>query len=415
MSARAEPLVTLHACTRFTDAGSDPLDAFPVDGFAWWHDDRGFSTAGTAASVEADSVSAALAMVSVDDEVLAPGTGAIAVGALSFAPEAMDDFVIPARVSGRTPEGRTWVTTIGPAPGLSSTLSREPATFTITEVQDRDEWRAMVQRALGAIDAATIEKVVLAREVTIEADAPFDRAKVLQRLRAREPGCFVFATPQGFVGASPELLVRRRGAAVLSWPMAGTVPVADEAGLAHLAASQKLAHEHRVVVDAIRETLAARCTAPPVVTGPRPVPVGDLAHLVTEVRAELAEPWPTALDLARTLHPTPAVGGTPTPAALALIAELESDGRGRYAGPVGWVDAAGDGEYAVGLRSAALDECRASLHAGAGIVQGSDPDEEWEETEAKLAPMLRALLRSDGPDREHRSEDGSISPPRPRG
>jgi isochorismate synthase len=406
VSAGVEPLGTLHACTRFTDAEADPLGDFGADGFAWWHDGWGFSTAGTAASIEADSVAAALAMVTVEDEVRDLGTGAVAVGALSFAPDSTDRFVIPARVSGRTEEGRTWLTTIGPAPHRGSTRHREPATFTVTRVQDRDRWRTMVGRALDAIDAAIIEKVVLARSVTIDADAPFDRPRVIQRLRANEPGCFVFATPQGFVGASPELLVARRGRGVLSRPMAGTVPDSDAAGLAQLAGSEKLDHEHRLVVDAIRAALAPWCAGPPVVTGPRPTPVGDLAHLVTELRAELAEPRPTALELARTLHPTPAVGGTPTAAALALIDELEPEGRGRYAGAVGWVDAAGDGELAVALRSAALEGRRARLYAGAGIVRGSDPDEEWEETEAKLAPMLRALvhpdaLRLEEPDSEH--------------
>jgi menaquinone-specific isochorismate synthase len=395
MSAGAEPVVTLRASTRFTDRGSDPLQAFPLDGFAWWHADWGFSTAGAAATVDLDSVPAALAMVSVDDEVRAPGTGAIAVGALSFTVEPGDQLVIPARVSGRTADGRTWVTTIGPAPGLVSASPRAASTFTVTEVQGRERWRTMVRRALDEIDGAAIEKVVLAREVTIDADAPFDRAQVVQRLRARELGCFVFATPQGFVGASPELLVRRRGSSVVSRPMAGTVPVADEAGLAHLGSSEKLDHEHAVVVDAIRATMARHSTTAPAVTGPRPVPVGDLAHLVTELRAELVEPTPTALELARMLHPTPAVGGTPTAAALALIDELEPAGRGQYAGAVGWVDAAGDGEFAVALRSASLVGSRARLYAGAGIVRGSDPDEEWEETEAKLAPMLRALMPSE--------------------
>jgi menaquinone-specific isochorismate synthase len=396
MSARAEPVVTLHASTRFTERGSDPLHDFPSDGFAWWHDEWGFATAGVAARVDAGSVSAALAMVSVDDEVDAPGTGAIAVGALSFTPGPGDHFVIPARVFGQSSDGRTWVTTIGPGPGLASASRREPSKFSVARVQDREQWGSMVRRALDEVDRNAIEKVVLARDVTIEADVPFDRPAVLQRLRSRELGCFVFATPEGLVGASPELLVRRRGTTVVSRPMAGTVPVADAAGLAHLASSEKLEHEHAVVVDAIRTALAAQCVSGPAVTGPAPVPVGDLAHLVTELRAELGEPAPTALDLARLLHPTPAVGGTPTAAALALIDELEPAGRGQYAGAVGWVDAGGDGEFAVALRSASLDGSRARLHAGAGIVRGSVPDEEWQETEAKLAPMLRALMPPDG-------------------
>lgn len=391
---RTAVATSLHARTRWVDTEADPFHALGSDGAAWWRDGAGFATAGVAARVGVDEVASFLARITVDDEVGAPGTGAIAVGALPFATDGTSDWTVPARVTGRTADGRTWITTIGAVPHLAPVVHSDPSEVRVRRVQDRVTWTAMVRRALAAIEAGTVEKVVLAREVTVEADAPFDRSALLTRLRVTEPGCFVFACGP-LVGASPELLVRRRGASVCARPMAGTVPAADAAALAQLARSPKLTHEHRLVIDAIARVLAEACDAPPAVDGPRPEPIGELAHLVTEIHGTLpdATAGPSALDLARRLHPTPAVGGTPTAAALRLIEALEPAGRGLYAGAVGWVDAAGDGELAVTLRSAQVHGATARLHAGAGIVAGSDPDDEWAETEVKLLPMLRALVR----------------------
>jgi isochorismate synthase EntC len=176
--------------------------------------------------------------------------------------------------------------------------------------------------------------------------------------------------------------------------MAGTV--ARDAGddaVAALAGSVKDAHEHQFVVDAIVDALDGRCESLEVARTPEIARFSSVAHLVTPIRAVLREPAPSALELARALHPTPAVGGTPYAESLALIAELELRDRGRYAGPVGWVDADGDGEFAVALRGGEIHGRTAVLRAGAGIVAGSDPEAEWAETEAKLDPMLRALVR----------------------
>ena len=234
---------------------------------------------------------------------------------------------------------------------------------------------------------------MLAREVFVDADVPFDRRALLRRLVAQQPGCFVYAS-DGLVGASPELLVRRRSTTVESRPMAGTaVAGGSDAPLRALAASAKEGHEHRLVVDAIADALGALCHELEVAPAPDVAVFGPVAHLVTPIRGRLVTPVPSALELARVLHPTPAVGGTPRAAALEAIAGLEGFERGRYAGPVGWVDARGDGEWAIALRGAELDGNRARLVAGAGIVAGSDPDAEWAETEAKLEPMLRALVR----------------------
>jgi isochorismate synthase len=257
-------------------------------------------------------------------------------------------------------------------------------------------WRGAVVAALEAIGTGRLDKVVLAREAAVEGERPFPRAELLRRLRRRSGGATFLYASGGFVGASPELLVRRRGRVATSRPMAGTVPRGDSAaaeadGLARLTGSPKEAVEHRLVVDAVADGLAK--VADRVQVGrPEVVRLATVAHLATEITADLTGALPTALELAGLLHPTPAVGGSPRDAALAAIAALEPFDRGRYAGPVGWVDRAGDGEWAVALRCATLDGPRAHLLAGAGIVPGSDPDAEWAETEYKLRAVLEVLL-----------------------
>jgi len=238
-----------------------------------------------------------------------------------------------------------------------------------------------------------LQKVVLAREVLVEADSPFSPREIVTRLISQQPGCFVYAT-EGFVGASPELLVRRRGHDVESRPVAGTaIADGDDASLRALASSVKDRREHRFVVDAIVDALQGECEELHVGSEPDVAVFGHVAHLATRVWGRLRNPAPSALDLALLLSPTPAVGGTPRDAALGTIRALEGFDRGRYAGPVGWVDARGNGEWAIALRGAELDGRRARLVAGAGIVEGSDPDAEWAETQAKFEPMLRALVR----------------------
>ncbi len=213
---------------------------------------------------------------------------------------------------------------------------------------------------------------MLAREVLVEADTAFDPHDIVRGLVASQPGSFVYASA-GFVGASPELLVRRDGDVVESRPVAGTTVADSDDALRALAVSVKDTREHRFVVDGIVDVLAPRCGELHADAVPEVAVFGPVAHLATPIRGRLLTPAPSALDLARLLHPTPAVGGTPRPEALDAIRELEGFDRGRYAGPVGWVDARGDGEWAIALRGAELDGARARLVAGAGIVAGSDP------------------------------------------
>jgi menaquinone-specific isochorismate synthase len=254
-----------------------------------------------------------------------------------------------------------------------------------------------VAEAAGTVAAGRLAKVVLARAVTVTADRPLSATAVARRLRASHPSCMVFCI-DGFVGASPELLVERTGAVVRSTPLAGTGarPGAgdgdDELG-PRLLSSAKERREHQLVVDAVTAALSPYCDELTVPVVPGVVPVGTLAHLGTAITGRLRHPLPSALDLVGAIHPSPAVGGTPTAAALDYIAAVEGVDRGRYAGPVGWVDADGDGCWAVGIRSAHIEGRRARLMAGVGIVAGSDPHTELAETDLKFEPMLAAIVR----------------------
>lgn len=380
----------LVARTRAVELTGDLLDAVGPEDFVWCHDGATFVARGAAAVLRAEDVEAFLATVAVDDEVGEPGTGAIAVGALPFDPTEPATLVVPARVTGRTAAGRTWITEIAPVrPGR---VGPAPVPVRVERVggTTRDEWDAAVGTALVAIDRGVVGKVVLARDLVVRADAPFDPRTVLTRLREQQPGCFVYAH-RGLVGASPELLVRRRGPVATSTPMAGTARGTDAAAIRALTDSTKDAHEHALVVEAVVDALGAHADTDPTVRGPLVVELPNLVHLATTIEVALRDDAPSALTLARGLHPTPAVGGAPTAAALDLIATLEPRGRDRYAGPVGWVDARGDGEFAIALRGAVLEGTEARCFAGCGIVAGSDPEAEWAEAERKFGPILTAL------------------------
>jgi isochorismate synthase len=392
MTAHATPTPRLGATTRAAPATGDLLDSLGGDGVAWLHDGAGFVTSGVVARIDARAAASWLARLDHHDTLGLAGTGPRAVGALPFDLQQPSELVVPRRIVGRTADGRGWVTEIGEpaaAPVISGSVA-SPTHCTLKEQMTRAEWRAAVDAVLTAIGSGELEKVVLARRVDVEADSPFDAREVLARLRADQPHCYLYAV-DGMVGASPELLVRRDGLGVESRPMAGTAVAVDDAALRALRSSDKDAREHRPVVEAIVAVLDPWCERLLVAAEPEVARFSSVAHLVTPVRGVLRAPPPDALTVARALHPTPAVGGTPRDAALAAIRRLEPCGRDRYAGPVGWVDCRGDGEWVVALRGAAIDGSRATLHAGAGIVAGSVPDDEWRETAAKLEPMLGAL------------------------
>jgi isochorismate synthase len=252
-----------------------------------------------------------------------------------------------------------------------------------------------VEAATARIAAGEVEKVVLAREVIVEAASAYNPGPIFGAMREQFPACFCFCagTPEAaFLGASPELLVRRSGAGVSTVALAGSTrrssdPAVDDHLGERLMRSEKDRREHRIVAERIVRRL--RPHAVWVETGPEPtiVKVANIQHLATPVIAQLAEPR-SAIELAGMLHPTPAVGGEPWPAAAAPLTELEQMDRGWYAAPVGWMDATEDGEFCVALRSALLRDREAHLFAGVGVVAGSDPEAELAETEVKLQAML---------------------------
>lgn len=389
--------------TRPMSDPGDLLHHLGPGGFAWFRPGLELATSGVAARVPvnpgphrvrraAQAVAALLARIETDDPLGLPGSGPLAVGALPF-DDRPGELTVPAVVVGRRmPDGTCWITETGPASGEPARGPRlppqVPTRFSVTATRPRAEWLAAVERALAAIAAGTVEKVVLAREVIVEADRAFDLGATLARLRDDHPSCFVFAAGL-LVGATPELLVERRGDRVRSCPVAGTAP---PHAVDRLRASAKEQAEHGAVVRAVASALAPLSDELTVPSQPGVMGLAHASHLVTPVTGRLRPPAPGALELAGHLHPTPAVAGTPTGAALSLIRELEQLDRGCYAGPVGWVDARGDGEWAVALRCAEVEGSRARLFAGAGLVGGSDPEAEWDETQRKLEAMLVALV-----------------------
>jgi isochorismate synthase len=265
-----------------------------------------------------------------------------------------------------------------------------------------DGYAAAVGAAVERIRAGELGKVVLARTIELDAGRALEPMTLLRHLRAVDPECFTFAAPTGeggstfLIGATPELLVSRRGREVTSAPLAGSAPRygdpgEDRASAERLFASAKDRREHAFVVDAIAEVLGPLCDE--LIHPPEPelLATANVWHLGTPFRGRLREPAPTAIELAGALHPTPAVGGSPREAALAAIGELETFDRGCYAGPVGWMDAEGDGEWAIALRCAEVTLRRARLFAGAGIVADSEPALELDETERKFRAFLDSL------------------------
>lgn len=355
----------------------------------------------------------------------------IAMGALPYDPTAAGHLTVPRLlVSVPSPRlARPWATLVTADAGRDIAAqakwrdSIEAEVVALAEAGDQPEapdgfqlrsdishssWKELVRRAVADMGRGALDKVVLARRVDVVATGPFPLPETLSRLAALYPSCAVFNF-NGFIGASPETLVRRQGDAVSSHPLAGTVARSgdedtDAQLLAALTASEKDRREHQLVVDAIVDSLRPLCAVLDVPAQPATVALRNVSHLGTNItgklRRERTSPTgsargelPTALDLAGLLQPTPAVGGHPTAAALAWQRANEGFERGCYAGPVGWVDRAGDGEWALGLRSALVSGERATLYAGAGIVVGSDAEAELVETQLKLQALLAALVR----------------------
>lgn len=410
MSA-AEGLI---ARTRLLDPHDVPdlVAVAGADGMLFSQAGTGFAGRGIAARLPRRTVGEALAAIRRDDLVELPGTGPVAFGALPFLPGADADLLVPELTVGIDRSGRAWVTTVGavgsdrdPHAHLASVLAASsrpspvdgPSSFEVRAARPPAEWVAAVAAATAKIRAGELDKVVLAREVTVTADAPISVPTVLLRLSQHYPGCFLYLV-DGYCGATPELLVSRTGDVVRAQPMAGTKPRrgdpdADAQLARDLMASPTYRQEHQVTIDAVHDTLLAFSSYVDYEPEPSVVPLANVVHLATRVEGRLSHPPASILELVDALHPTPAVCGRPRDAALAVIAELEALDRGRYAGAVGWVDADGNGEWAVAIRGAEIEGDTARVIAGNGMVGDSDPPTELIETRAKLQAMLSAIVR----------------------
>ena len=390
----------MRAVTRHLDTSVDLNDVAGADGYLFVREGVGFAARGVAARVPLGDVAAVLAAIDHRDEV--GGVHPVALGCVPFEPGAPTELVIPQVTVGKAADGRRWVTTIDDADPTVVPAPRptpSAAEFTVAAAAPVEHYLAAVTAARDAVRAGSLQKAVIAREVLVRSNMPIDVHAVLLRLRASFGSSYRYSI-DGFIGASPELLVRVDGNTVESHPLAGTAPrtgdpATDARVAAELIASTKNQVEHRAVIDMVHDTLLPWCSFLDWEPEPSIVAVANVQHLGSRVEGHLSDPRPNVLDLVRALSPTPALGGAPRAEALALIAAVEGFARGRYGGAVGWVDAAGNGTWAVAIRCAELsaDRRTARLVAGGGIVAESEPLAELAETQAKLQAMLSAIVR----------------------
>lgn len=393
----------MRAVTRPFTVDADLNDVARGDGLLFVRDGVGIAARGVAARVAVADAPAFLAAVERDDTVGEPGCGPVAVGVLPFLPGSPAELIIPQLVVGKGPDGHRWITTIDGAPEDLPPRAVPHATtaaFAVHSLTDPSVFLDAVIAGRDAVRTGALTKVVIARDIGIESDRPIDVHALLLRLRASFGSSYRYSV-DGFVGASPELLVSRHGRVVRSHPLAGTAartgdPATDARLSAELIASVKNQVEHRVVIDVVHDTLLPYASYLDWEPEPSIVTVANVQHLGTMVEGRLSEPPANVLDLARLLSPTPALGGHPRAAAIELISKVEGMERGRYGGAVGWVDADGNGTWAVAIRCAELspDRRNARLFAGCGIVAESDPYAELAETQAKFQAMLSAIVRA---------------------
>ena len=361
---------TLKGSTRFNDAS------------AWWREERSKFT--------------------IENNVHGSGTGPILFSSFAFDENEESELVIPEIIVGRKGD-KAWITWIGdtPQPKLKKYIS-EPSHPALTYSQgglSDAEWMERVEQAVTRIKSGELEKLVLARDSVIHSDKTMDIARLIQSLESEYPSTWIFLV-QNLIGATPELLVRLSKSLVTSRVLAGTIrKTGDEArdlSLAgSLAKSSKDLEEHEYAVRSVAEALSPYCSSTNVPDSPFVLHLANVMHLATDVTGVVNESaTPTDIfTLLSALHPSAAVCGTPTEKAKRAISELEGMSRGRYAGPVGWIDARGDGELGIALRTGLINEQGdgARIFAGCGIVAGSNSADELAESQAKLIPMRTAL------------------------
>jgi menaquinone-specific isochorismate synthase len=410
-AAPARTVTTVRA-----DAEGALLELLPAEGaLSWVRHGEGLVGWGEAARLEVTGPQALAeaaewwdeytAGLDVDDHLGVPGSGPVLFGSIAFDPvRGTSVFVVPEVAVGRR-GGVGWVTTAGDADARVVTSVDLPDEVPATRLRYADgaldpaSWCAAVAAAVQRITAGDLAKVVLARDLLVSADSPLDPRRLLRRLAARFPDCWTFAV-DGLLGATPELLLRKSGRELSARVLAGTAPrgagAEDERLAAALLGSAKDRAEHELAVESLVGALDPYCTRLAVPAEPSLLTLANVRHLASDVvgtqRRTGARGRAGLLELVGAVHPTAAVCGTPTADAAALLAELEGMDRGRYAGPVGWLDAHGNGEFGLALRCAELTGTSgARLFAGCGIVAGSDPVAELAETQSKFAAFQAAL------------------------
>ncbi len=338
-----------------------------------------------------------------------PGTGVVAFGSLPFDRSAPGHLDIPEYSITQNNSGEAWLSRLDDSTDWNAHIAAVAAPTQETQslrsisfLPTPEEYAHNVALAVEILRRKEIVKVVLARSVNGTVPEPLDPAAIIARLKKREPICTLYSLPtedgRRFVGASPELLLRRTGANVVCHPLAGTIAlppnVQPDDYQNWLLGSSKNLHEHEVPVNEIVTALATVFENVHADPTPSIVTLRTLAHLGTWITASVEHEVdsPDALEVLRILHPTAAVGGIPRKESYELLKRLEQHDRGHYAGPVGWVDARGDGEWWIGIRGILLHEANFEAWAGAGIVSESDPIAEREETRAKLASVLSSVL-----------------------
>jgi len=363
---------------KFIVSGEDRFDRAR----AWWNDQ--------------------LSEFKINNNVHGSGTGPLLFASFAFDSSSPSVLVIPQIVLGQK-NGKSWITWIGDKnqPGLEK-ISNSSISGEITwqdAAKDEEVWRQQVTKAITAIKDGLVEKVVLARDLTATSTKEIDTRSLLQRLEIEYPSTWLFLV-NGLVGATPELLVRLSKSLVTSRVLAGTIRKSgnedrDLALAASLAKSSKDLEEHEYAVKSVADGLAPFCSSTNVPESPFVLHLANVMHLATDVTGVLNSSARQAdiFTLIEQLHPSAAVCGTPTEVAKKYISQLEQMDRGRYSGPVGWIDAQGDGEIAIALRCGLLSEDRKSIRifAGCGIVADSNPEKEFAESQSKLIPMRTAL------------------------
>ena len=336
----------------------------------------------------------------VTNSVHGSGTGPILFASFSFSADDESVLVIPQVIVGKKSD-KSWITWIGTSPQPDLALTA-PTLTSNSIIWDDNEgadsaWKAGVSTAVGRIQNGALDKVVLARDFTGHSQNDIEPRTILKKLAAEYPSTWSFAVA-GLVGATPELLLRLTRKMVTSRVLAGTIRKTgdDERDLAlaaSLARSSKDLEEHEYAVRSVADALEPFCTSTNVPESPYVLHLANVMHLATDVTGALAEKLAhvDAFTILEQLHPSAAVCGTPYKQASELIDEIEVISRGRYAGPVGWIDAAGDGELGIALRCGQIEDNSIRIFAGCGIVSGSDPEKELAESEAKFVPMRSAL------------------------